>query len=102
MLVHSGRRSRELLLPFFLTLSITLAQVAGRGATITARVLILRSERDFWSRPEDVTTLERDLKNAASVRAVTIPDATHYVHLDRAEKGRAAFMAEVGRFLDLR
>jgi pimeloyl-ACP methyl ester carboxylesterase len=71
------------------------------ATTITARVLVLRSERDFWSRPEDVTTLERDLTNAANVRAVTIPDATHYVHLDRAEKGRAAFVAEVGRFLDL-
>jgi pimeloyl-ACP methyl ester carboxylesterase len=69
------------------------------AATITARVLILRSERDFWSRPEDVTTLERDLTKAANVRAVAIPDATHHVHLDRAEKGRAVFMAEVGRFL---
>jgi pimeloyl-ACP methyl ester carboxylesterase len=70
------------------------------AAAITAAVLILRSERDFWSRPEDVTTLERDLTTAANVHAVTIPDATHYVHLDRAEKGRAAFMAEVSRFLD--
>jgi pimeloyl-ACP methyl ester carboxylesterase len=69
------------------------------AASITGRVLIVRSDRDFWSRPEDTAALESELKNAASVRAVTLPGATHYVHLDRAEKGRATFLAEVGRFL---
>lgn len=77
---------------------------AGRklwdAGTITAHVLILRSELDFWSRPEDVTTLRADLKNAASVRAVTLPQATHYVHLDRAERGRDQFLREVIAFLD--
>lgn len=69
------------------------------AAPITARVLIIRSGNDFWSRPEDVTTLEGELTNAASVRAVTIPQATHFVHLDRAERGRDAFLAEVIGFL---
>ncbi|MDQ8731136.1 alpha/beta fold hydrolase [Bradyrhizobium sp. LHD-71] len=66
---------------------------------ITAHVLVLRSANDFWSRPEDVVTLEADLTNAASVRAVTIPQATHHVHLDRAERGRSTFLAELGAFL---
>jgi pimeloyl-ACP methyl ester carboxylesterase len=77
---------------------------AGRklwnAGSITARVLVIRSENDFWSRPEDVTTLKADLTNAAMVRAVTIPSATHFVHLDRQEYGRGAFLAEVTRFLE--
>jgi pimeloyl-ACP methyl ester carboxylesterase len=66
---------------------------------ITARVLIIRSGNDFWSRPEDVTTLQAGLTQAAEVKAVTITDATHYVHLDRAERGRARFVTEVTAFL---
>jgi pimeloyl-ACP methyl ester carboxylesterase len=69
------------------------------AASITARVLILRSGNDFWSRPEDLTALQRHLVNAAEVRPVTIPNATHYVHLDRAERGRGQFLAEVTGFL---
>ncbi|OHV76495.1 alpha/beta fold hydrolase [Rhizobium sp. LCM 4573] len=65
------------------------------AASITARVLIIRSESDFWSRPDDVTALERHLVNAAGVRSVTIPGATHYVHLDRSERGRSQFITEV-------
>ena len=70
------------------------------AAPITARVLIIRSENDFWSRPEDVTTLQDHLVNAAEVKAVTIRDATHHVHLDRGEKGRDAFLEAVKHFLD--
>ncbi|MDW9509062.1 hypothetical protein GOA81_29470 [Sinorhizobium meliloti] len=52
----------------------------------------------FWSRPEDVTTLAQGLWQAASVRTVTIPEATQYVHLDRQER-RSSFFAEVARTL---
>ncbi|PKA44868.1 alpha/beta hydrolase (plasmid) [Rhizobium sullae] len=69
------------------------------AASITARVLIIRSENDFWSRPDDVKMLEGHLVNAARARSVTIPDATHYVHLDRSERGRSQFIAEVVSFL---
>ncbi|ABD88287.1 alpha/beta hydrolase [Rhodopseudomonas palustris] len=69
------------------------------AGSITAHVLLIRSGRDFWSRPEDLTTLQQDLRQAESVAAVTIPDATHYVHLDRAERGRSGFLAEVIRTL---
>jgi pimeloyl-ACP methyl ester carboxylesterase len=65
------------------------------AAPITANVLIIRSENDFWSRPEDVTTLEQRLVNAQSTKAVTIPEATHYVYLDRMDCGRSIFMTEV-------
>lgn len=69
------------------------------AAPITARVLIIRSENDFWSRPEDVTALQDHLVNAAEVEAITIPEATHHVHLDRGNRGRDVFLDEVTRFL---
>ncbi|WP_020672992.1 alpha/beta fold hydrolase [Amycolatopsis nigrescens] len=65
---------------------------AGR---ITARTLVLRSELDFWSRPGDLTTLAADLTGASDVRAVRLDQATHYVHLDRAEHGRDRFLREL-------
>ncbi|GLW07646.1 alpha/beta hydrolase [Microtetraspora sp. NBRC 13810] len=66
---------------------------------ITAPTLVVRSERDFWSRAQDVAMLERHLTRAAAVRSVELADATHYVHLDRAERGRDRFVAEVLGFL---
>jgi pimeloyl-ACP methyl ester carboxylesterase len=33
------------------------------------------------------------------VRHVVIPDATHYVHLDRPEAGRSRFVADLLSFL---
>lgn len=69
------------------------------ASLITAHTLILRSERDFWSRAEDVEMLQRHLVHAASVRAVTLPDATHFAHLDRPERGRARFLEETLAFL---
>ncbi|NPD23219.1 alpha/beta fold hydrolase [Corallococcus exiguus] len=67
------------------------------GASITAKVLILRAENDFWSRPEDVTRLQEHLNHAASVKAVVLPGATHFVHLERPERGRRLLMDELLR-----
>ena len=69
------------------------------AASITARVLLIRSSNDFWSRPEDPVDLQNELVCARTVRAVTIPEATHYVHLDRPERGRDLLMKEVLGFL---
>lgn len=66
---------------------------------IRAATLIIRSGADFWSRPEDAAVLRARLVNAARVRAVTIANATHFVHLDRPERGRTQFIDEVVRFL---
>ncbi|GAA2207454.1 alpha/beta fold hydrolase [Nonomuraea monospora] len=71
------------------------------AGTITARTLIVRSERDFWSRPQDVTRLREHLVHARDVREVELPEATHYVHLDRADRGRERFVREVVNFLGL-
>jgi pimeloyl-ACP methyl ester carboxylesterase len=72
------------------------------GAAITGKVLLLRSENDFWSRPEDVTRLEEHLVHAASVKAVVLPGATHFVHLERPDKGRKQLLDEVLRFTGAR
>jgi len=78
-------------------------QATGRqlfdAASIAARVLIVRSGRDFWSREEDVRTLAAHLACAASVERLDLPGASHYVHLDRDGAGRAAFLQGVREFL---
>lgn len=61
--------------------------------------LVVRGERAFWSRPEDLTALERELVNAPTVRAITVPDGTHYLFNDRPERGRSHLLREVIAFL---
>jgi hypothetical protein len=43
--------------------------------------------------------LQRELATAPHSRFVTIPDATHFVFLDRAERGRTQMLREVREFL---
>ena len=69
------------------------------ASLIRVPTLVLRSERDFWSRPQDAELLAEHLVHAPRVRKVTLPDATHYAHLDRPEHGRDAFLKEVLSFL---
>lgn len=69
------------------------------ASLIRVPTLILRSGRDFWSRPQDAELLAEHLVHAPRVRKMTLPDATHYVHLDRPEHGRSAFLQEVVSFL---
>jgi pimeloyl-ACP methyl ester carboxylesterase len=59
---------------------------------------VIASERDFWSRPEDRDLLMAHLVHAPTKRLVIIPDATHFVHLDRNERGRQQFLDEVVQF----
>src|SRR6266446_1238544 len=64
-----------------------------------APTLILAPERDFWSRPEDRQALVEDLAHSPKARTVVIPSATHFVHLDRPERGRNALLKEIDAFL---
>lgn len=68
---------------------------------ITADTLIVRSQADFWSRAADVDKLLGHLnaRSSGTAQAVTIPEATHFVHLDRPERGRELFLDAVGSFL---
>ncbi|MGP2770152.1 alpha/beta fold hydrolase [Serratia marcescens] len=65
-------------------------------ALTTVPVLVIRSGRDFWSRPEDVNAI---MKDAPSAEKLLIPEATHFVHLDRDNAGRERFLHGVVRFL---
>jgi pimeloyl-ACP methyl ester carboxylesterase len=66
------------------------------AALKTVPVLIIRSERDFWSRPEDAEAI---MKDAPLAEMLVIPGATHFVHLDRESAGRKQFIQGVVRFL---
>ncbi len=78
-------------------------QATGRrlfdASSITARILIVRSGRDFWSRPEDAATLARDAVRSERVERLDLPEATHMVHLDRPERGRDRLLAGIEFFL---
>ena len=65
-------------------------------ALTTVPVLVIHSGRDFWSRPEDVDAI---MKDAPSAEKLVIPEATHFVHLDRDNAGRQRFLQGVVRFL---
>jgi pimeloyl-ACP methyl ester carboxylesterase len=79
-------------------------QAIGRqlydASSITARVLIIRTENDFWSRLEDAQTLAQHLTHAHTVKVLEIPQATHFVHLDRPEHGRDTLVSAVREFLE--
>jgi pimeloyl-ACP methyl ester carboxylesterase len=60
--------------------------------------LVLASERDIWSHPVDRDKLIQDLAHA-SLRVIVIPNATHFVHMERPERGRQLLLNEVLEFL---
>lgn len=78
-------------------------QACGRqlwdASLIRARTLVIAGERDFWSQLVDREHLMAHLVHAPEARLHVIPNATHFVHLDRAEAGRAEFVATVREFL---
>lgn len=69
------------------------------ASLITVPTLVIASERDFWSRPEDRQKLKGELVHAPLARVVVIPNATHFIFLDRPERGRKQFLEEVTAFL---
>ena len=66
------------------------------ASALSMPVLVILSQLDFWSRSADAETIVKEAPNA---QLVTIPDATHFVHLDRDRAGRATFMSALLRFL---
>jgi pimeloyl-ACP methyl ester carboxylesterase len=69
------------------------------ASLIRVPTLIVAGERDFWSRPEDRELLSSDLVHAPQVKVVVISGATHFVHLDRPERGRTALLHGVIEFM---
>jgi pimeloyl-ACP methyl ester carboxylesterase len=71
------------------------------AADIRVPTLVIRGARDHWSRTEDLLALDRELVNTPRKKVVTIPDATHYVFIDRAERGRAQLLDEIVSFVSV-
>ncbi|WP_170298628.1 alpha/beta hydrolase [Massilia eburnea] len=69
------------------------------ASLITAPVLAIAGEKDFWSRPEDMQNLQADLVHSPAVRMVRIPNATHFLHLEWPARGRAQLIDEVDGFV---
>jgi pimeloyl-ACP methyl ester carboxylesterase len=65
---------------------------------VQAKVLIIRPTLDYFSRREDVEALREDLVCAERVE-LWEPEATHFVLLDRPERGRTATIETMLRFL---
>lgn len=61
--------------------------------------LVIRGDLDHWSRPADLIALQQEIVNAPKVTTLTIPGGTHYLFLDRPERGRDQFLREVTTFL---
>ena len=69
------------------------------ASLITAPVLAVAGEKDFWSRPEDMQNLQADLVHSPAVHMVRIPNATHFLHLERPTRGRSQLIDEVDSFV---
>lgn len=77
----------------------------GRGeklvhaSQVTCKVMIIRPELDYFSRPEDVTAMQEDLCNAEDVQIWEPANTTHYLILDRPERGRTESLERVSAFI---
>ncbi len=68
------------------------------AGSITSPALVIRSEHDVWSRPEDVEAFLNDAGNSTRARGITLAGARHHVHLDRPEYGRDRLLNEIVTF----
>lgn len=79
--------------------------MAGHGqrlfhaSQIAARVMIVRPEFDDLARKEDIEVLVQDLCHAREVDLWEPEGATHYLILDRPDRGRDAFLERLNAFL---
>jgi pimeloyl-ACP methyl ester carboxylesterase len=80
--------------------NLSLGRPLFEAKDIRVPVLIIRGELDFWSRPVDLAALARDLVNSPEVHTVSLKNGTHYLFLDRSERGRSQFIAETMSFID--
>lgn len=70
------------------------------ASQVYCRVMIINPEHDLWCRPEDVAALKEDLIHAEEVRVWEPENMTHYVLLDRPERGRTEAIERILDFIE--
>jgi pimeloyl-ACP methyl ester carboxylesterase len=80
--------------------NLSRGQKLWNAADIQVPTLFIRGDRDHWSRQADLQALDAELVNAPRKKLVTIPNGTHFLFLDRPERGRDRFVQEVLSFLE--
>jgi len=66
---------------------------------VYCKVMIIAPELDYFSRPTDVRALEEDLIHAQDVHVWQPKNATHYLILERPERGRDEALTRLMSFL---
>ncbi|HEV7275937.1 MAG TPA: alpha/beta hydrolase [Devosiaceae bacterium] len=69
------------------------------ASQVYCRVMIINPEYDTWCRDADVVALQNDLVHAPEVKVWAPKNTTHYVLLDRPERGRVETLAEILQFI---
>lgn len=69
------------------------------ASLITCPTLVIRATRDFWSRKSDAEKMVEHMVSAPRAELLEIEDGTHFVHLDRPERGRSKLIDGVEAFL---
>lgn len=77
---------------------LSLGKKYWEAADIQVPSLIIRSEYDFWSRPEDLEAMKNELVRSPKVKTLTI-SGTHYVFVDRLQRGKQQLLDEIFAFL---
>lgn len=67
---------------------------------ITVPTLIIRSDKDFWSRPIDVDTFYDELANAPNKKKLTIAGG-HFLFLDYRGNGRRRLLIAINNFVKM-
>ena len=69
------------------------------ASDIRVPTLIVRSQFDQWSRPVDLSAFYHDLVNAPRREVIELPNATHFVTIDKPRQGRNSLVAAIDRFI---
>lgn len=70
------------------------------ASQVYCKVLVVRPQLDYFSRPEDIAALRDDLVNAETVEVWEPANTTHYILLDRPERGRDAAISKILEFVN--
>lgn len=69
------------------------------ASQVYARVMVISPEYDRWCRKEDIAALRDDLVHCPEMRIWEPKNTTHYILLDRPERGRDDLLVEMKGFL---